>query len=160
MNQPAVHPNKPIADVSSKPKTSTIANSLPNLPLKTIFAITFGFCGVNMAFSLQSSQMSRIFQTIGADPTKLGLFFILPPLAGLFVQPLVGKYSDRTWTRFGRRMPYLLFSAPLAALVMVLLPNAGSFGFGYASTAALLFGAIAILFMDLSSNVCMQPYLQ
>ena len=70
MNQPAVHPNKPIADVSSKPKTSTIANSLPNLPLKTIFAITFGFCGVNMAFSLQSSQMSRIFQTIGADPTK------------------------------------------------------------------------------------------
>ena len=158
MNQPAVHPNKPIADVSSKTKTSTIANSLPNLPLKTIFAITFGFCGVNMAFSLQSSQMSRIFQTIGADPTKLGLFFILPPLAGLFVQPLVGKYSDRTWTRFGRRMPYLLFSAPLAALVMVLLPNAGSFGFGYASTAALLFGAIAILFMDLSSNVCMQPF--
>lgn len=91
MNQPAVHPNKPIADVSSKPKTSTIANSLPNLPLKTIFAITFGFCGVNMAFSLQSSQMSRIFQTIGADPTKLGLFFILPPTIGWIIRPTTSR---------------------------------------------------------------------
>jgi len=158
MNQPTTHAGaQPVATKTAK-VTKKITNSLPNLPLKTLFAITFGFCGVNMAFSLQSSQMSRIFQTIGADPTKLGLFFILPPLAGLVVQPLVGKYSDRTWSRFGRRMPYLLFSAPVAALVMVLLPNAGSFGFGYASFAALLFGAIAILFMDLSSNVCMQPF--
>ncbi|MFT9214454.1 SLC45 family MFS transporter, partial [Liquorilactobacillus ghanensis] len=121
--------------------------------------MTFGFFGVNMAFSLQSSQMGRIFQTIGADPTKLGFFFILPPLAGMVVQPLVGKYSDLTWSnKFGRRMPYLMLGAPIAALVMALLPNAGSFGFGYASMAALIFGAIAILFMDLSSNVCMQPF--
>jgi maltose/moltooligosaccharide transporter len=121
--------------------------------------MTFGFFGVNMAFSLQSSQMGRIFQTIGADPTKLGFFFILPPLAGMVVQPLVGKYSDLTWSeKFGRRMPYLMLGAPIAAIVMALLPNAGSFGFGYASLAALTFGAIAILFMDLSSNVCMQPF--
>ncbi|MGO3117055.1 MAG: MFS transporter, partial [Levilactobacillus brevis] len=120
--------------------------------------MTFGFFGVNMAFSLQSSQMGRIFQTIGADPTKLGFFFLLPPLAGMIVQPLVGKYSDMTWNRFGRRMPYLLIGAPIAALVMILLPNAGSFGFGYASLTALWFGAVAILFMDLSSNVCMQPF--
>ncbi|WP_228765825.1 SLC45 family MFS transporter [Bombilactobacillus apium] len=121
--------------------------------------MTFGFFGVNMAFSLQSSQMGRIFQTIGADPTKLGFFFILPPLAGMIVQPLVGKYSDLTWSnRYGRRMPYLILGAPIAALVMILLPNAGSMGFGYASVAALTFGAIAILFMDLSSNVCMQPF--
>ncbi|MFT9456788.1 MAG: SLC45 family MFS transporter [Liquorilactobacillus hordei] len=134
-------------------------NSLPKLPLSTIFAMTFGFFGVNMAFSLQSSQMGRIFQTIGADPTKLGFFFILPPLAGMIVQPLVGKYSDLTWSnKYGRRMPYLILGAPIAAIVMVLLPNAGSFGFGYASIAALTFGAIAILFMDLSSNVCMQPF--
>ena len=131
---------------------------LPTLKLATIFAMTFGFFGVNMAFSLQSSQMGRIFQTIGADPTKLGFFFILPPLAGMVVQPLMGKYSDLTWNRFGRRMPYLMVGAPIAALVMILLPNAGSFGFGYASIAALLFGAITILFMDLSSNVCMQPF--
>lgn len=69
---------------------------LPTLKLATIFAMTFGFFGVNMAFSLQSSQMGRIFQTIGADPTKLGFFFILPPLAGMVVQPLMGKYSDLT----------------------------------------------------------------
>ena len=131
---------------------------LPTLKLATIFAMTFGFFGVNMAFSLQSSQMGRIFQTIGADPTKLGFFFILPPLAGMVVQPLMGKYSDLTWNRFGRRMPYLMVGAPIAALVMILLPNAGSFGFGYASIAALLFGAITILFMDLSPNVCMQPF--
>ena len=137
---------------------ATSHNALPKISLKTIFAMTFGFFGVNMAFSLQSSQMGRIFQTIGADPTKLGFFFLLPPLAGMIVQPLVGKYSDMTWNRFGRRMPYLLIGAPIAALVMILLPNAGSFGFGYASLAALWFGAVAILFMDLSSNVCMQPF--
>ncbi|MDN2453558.1 SLC45 family MFS transporter [Lactobacillus sp. UCMA15818] len=143
----------------NKKGTSVITNSLPKLPLSTIFAMTFGFFGVNMAFSLQSSQMGRIFQTIGANPTKLGFFFILPPLAGMIVQPLVGKYSDLTWSnKYGRRMPYLMLGAPIAALVMVLLPNAGSFGFGYASIAALTFGAIAILFMDLSSNVCMQPF--
>ncbi|WP_010632377.1 SLC45 family MFS transporter [Sporolactobacillus vineae] len=135
------------------------SNSLPRLSLMTIFAMTFGFFGVNMAFSLQFSQMGRIFQTIGADPTRLGYFFILPPLAGMIVQPLVGKYSDLTWSnKLGRRMPYLLIGAPIAALVMILLPNSGSFGFGYASFAALLFGAVAILFMDLSSNVCMQPF--
>ncbi len=138
--------------------TSETKGHLPTLKLSTIFAMTFGFFGVNMAFSLQSSQMGRIFQTIGADPTKLGFFFILPPLAGMIVQPLIGKYSDKTWNRFGRRMPYLLIGAPIAALVMILLPNAGSFGFGYASLAALMFGAITILFMDLSSNVCMQPF--
>lgn len=133
-------------------------HGLPRLSLAKVFAMTFGFFGVNMAFSLQSSQMGRIFQTIGADPTKLGFFFILPPLAGMVVQPLIGKYSDRTWNRFGRRMPYLLVGAPIAAIVMILLPNAGSFGFGYGSLAALLFGAFTILFMDLSSNVCMQPF--
>lgn len=115
-------------------KTTT---GLPSLPISTLFAMTFGFFGVNMAFSLQSSQMGRIFQTIGADPTKLGFFFILPPLMGMIVQPLVGKYSDLTWNRFGRRMPYLLVGAPIAALVLILLPNAGSFGFGYGSLAAL-----------------------
>ncbi|MFT9410996.1 MAG: SLC45 family MFS transporter [Liquorilactobacillus hordei] len=151
---------KPNVNVTDHKKSKTvITNSLPKLPLSTIFAMTFGFFGVNMAFSLQSSQMGRIFQTIGADPTKLGFFFILPPLAGMIVQPLVGKYSDLTWSnKYGRRMPYLILGAPIAAIVMVLLPNAGSFGFGYASIAALTFGAIAILFMDLSSNVCMQPF--
>ncbi|WP_041092363.1 SLC45 family MFS transporter [Paucilactobacillus hokkaidonensis] len=134
-------------------------HSLPNISLKTMFAITFGFCGVNMAFSLQTSQMSRIFQTLGADPNKLGFFFIFPPLIGMIIQPLLGKFSDGFWSpRFGRRMPLLMFSAPMAAIIMVLLPNAGSFGFGYASMGALVFGSIAIILMDLSNNACMQPF--
>ncbi|WP_283678547.1 SLC45 family MFS transporter [Lentilactobacillus sp. Marseille-Q4993] len=137
---------------------SGTTNGLPTLKLSTIFALTFGFFGVNMAFSLQSSQMGRIFQTLGANPNNLGWFFILPPLAGMVIQPLIGKYSDKTWTKFGRRMPYLLIAGPIGAIVLILLPNAGSFGFGYGSLAALLFGAIATLFMDLTSNACMQPY--
>ncbi|WP_137601342.1 SLC45 family MFS transporter [Paucilactobacillus nenjiangensis] len=130
---------------------------LPDLRKSTIWMLSIGFLGVQMAFSLQSSQMSRIFQTLGADPTKLGFFFILPPLAGLVVQPMVGYYSDRTWSkRFGRRMPYLLIGALVSVIVMFLLPNSGSFGFS--TFAALWFGAITILFMDLSSNVAMQPF--
>jgi maltose/moltooligosaccharide transporter len=110
-----------------------------------------------MSFSLQSSQMSRIFQTLGADPTKLGFYFILPPLAGMIVQPLVGYFSDKTWLpKIGRRLPYLILGTSIAVIVMCLLPNAGSFGFS--KTKALWFGAIAILFMDLSSNMSMQPY--
>lgn len=140
-------------------ETTPKQHKLPALPASTIWMISFGFLGVQMAFSLQSSNMGRIFQTIGADPTRLGAFFILPPLAGLVVQPLVGYYSDRTWMpKLGRRIPYLLIGAVVAVIVMCLLPNAGSLGFGYASAAALWFGAITILFMDLSSNVAMQPF--
>ena len=135
-------------------------NGLPTLPASTIWMINFGFLGVQTAFTLQSSQMSRIFQTIGADPNSLGWFFILPPLAGLIVQPIVGYYSDRTWAPKlgGRRLPYLLLGTIVAVIVMCLLPNSGSLGFGYASLAALLFGAITVAFLDLSSNVAMQPF--
>lgn len=139
----------------AKPKSG-----LPKLPASTIWMINFGFLGVQTAFTLQSSQMSRIFQTIGADPNSLGWFFILPPLAGLIVQPIVGYYSDRTWAPKlgGRRLPYLLLGTIVAVIVMCLLPNSGSMGFGYASLAALLFGAITVAFLDLSSNVAMQPF--
>ena len=136
---------------------SDTRQQLPALPIKMIWMISFGFLGVQMAFSLQSSNMGRIFQTIGADPHTLGFFFILPPLAGLVVQPLVGYFSDRTWMpKLGRRIPYLVAGAVVAVIVMCLLPNSGSFGFG--PVAALTFGAVAILFMDVSSNVAMQPF--
>ncbi|MFC6322418.1 SLC45 family MFS transporter [Companilactobacillus baiquanensis] len=142
---------------NKKPKEG---QGLPKLPASTIWMLSFGFLGVQMAFTLQSSQMSRIFQTIGADPNNLGWFFILPPLAGLIVQPIVGYYSDRTWAPKlgGRRLPYLILGTIVAAIVMFLLPNSGSMGFGYASFAALLFGAITVAFLDLSSNVAMQPF--
>lgn len=133
---------------------------LPTLPASKIWLMNFGFLGVQVAFTLQSSQMSRIFQTIGADPNNLGWFFILPPLAGLLVQPIVGYYSDRTWLPKlgGRRLPYLLIGALVAVIVMLLLPNSGSLGFGYASFAALMFGAITVAMLDVSSNMAMQPF--
>lgn len=133
-------------------------DNLPTLPMKTILAMTFGCIGVNMAFTLQGSQMSRITQTIGVNPNSLGFFFLLPPLLGMLVQPLLGKYSDSTWTRFGRRIPYLLVGAPITAVVMVMLPFTGSFGFGYGSLIALVYAAIAIALMDMFSNICLAPF--
>lgn len=131
--------------------------ALPTLAISTLMLMTFGNLGTSMAFSLQSANMGRIFQTLGADPTKLGFFFILPPLAGTVVQPLVGYFSDRTWIpKIGRRLPYLILGSIVAIIVMCLLPNSGSFGFK--TSTALWFGAIAILFMDLSSNMSMQPF--
>lgn len=96
--------------MSDKKETKQDGAGLPKLSSNTIWMLSLGFLGVQMAFTLQSSQMSRIFQTIGADPNNLGWFFILPPLAGLIVQPIVGYYSDRTWAPKlgGRRLPYLI----------------------------------------------------
>ena len=146
---------------NSKQKVETkqvdLDTGMPDLPKKELFAITFAFLGINMAFSLQSSQMSRICQTIGANPNSLGFFFIFPPLMGMIVQPIMGKMSDRTWNRFGRRLPYLLFGTPIAALVLIMLPFSGSLGFGYGSMAAMIYAATAVCLMDLFSNICMQP---
>ena len=146
---------------NSKQKVETkqvdLDTGMPDLPKKELFAITFAFLGINMAFSLQSSQMSRICQTIVANPNNLGFFFIFPPLMGMIVQPIMGKMSDRTWNRFGRRLPYLLFGTPIAALVLIMLPFSGSLGFGYGSMAAMIYAATAVCLMDLFSNICMQP---
>ncbi|MEU4206610.1 MFS transporter [Rothia terrae] len=121
--------------------------------------MTFGFFGVNMAFSLQGANMSRIAQTLGADPNQLGFFFVFPPLMGMVVQPILGRMSDKTWMgRFGRRMPYLLIGIPLAAIVTFLLPFSGSFGFGYGSLAALIYMATAVCLMDVFSNIAMAPF--
>lgn len=146
--------------MSEKAQSSQATKGLPDVSRSLIWIINFGFLGVQTAFTLQSSQMSRIFQTLGADPNSLGWFFILPPLAGLLVQPVVGYYSDRTWAPKlgGRRLPYLLLGTLIAVIVMILLPNSGSFGFGYGSLAALLFGAITVAFLDVSSNMAMQPF--
>ena len=128
----------------------------PNLGFWQLWNLSFGFFGVQIAYALQSANISRIFATLGADPHELSYFWILPPLAGLIIQPIIGTLSDRTWNRFGRRLPYLLFGSILAVIVMALLPNAGSFHF--AVGAALIFGAVALMFLDLSINISMQPF--
>lgn len=128
----------------------------PDLSFWKLWNLSFGFFGVQIAYALQSANNSRIFATLGADPHELSYFWILPPLAGLVIQPIIGTLSDRTWNRFGRRLPYLLFGAILAVIVMALLPNAGSFHFTVG--AALIFGAFALMMLDLSINISMQPF--
>lgn len=135
-------------------------SGLPELAKSVIWMINFGYLGIQIAFTLETSQMSRIFQTLGADPTKLGWFFILPPLAGLVVQPAIGSFSDRTWAPKlgGRRLPYLLIGMIFAVIMMLFLPNIGSLGLGYGSIEALVFGAIAIAILDVAENMAMQPF--
>ncbi|WP_300965709.1 SLC45 family MFS transporter [uncultured Muribaculum sp.] len=128
----------------------------PDLGFWSLWNLSFGFFGVQIAYALQSANISRIFATLGTDPHSLSYFWILPPLAGLIIQPIVGSLSDRTWNRFGRRLPYLLFGAILAVIVMALLPNAGAFHL--AISGALIFGACALMFLDLSINISMQPF--
>lgn len=128
----------------------------PNLGFWKLWNLSFGFFGVQIAYALQSANISRIFATLGADPHNLSYFWILPPLMGIIVQPLVGAASDRTWNRLGRRLPYLLLGAAVAIIVMCLLPNAGSFGLTIAG--AMTFGFIALMFLDTSINMAMQPF--
>jgi maltose/moltooligosaccharide transporter len=129
----------------------------PDLKFNQLWNISFGFFGVQIAYALQSANISRIFATLGADPHNLSYFWILPPLMGMVVQPLVGYFSDKTWLgRFGRRIPYLLIGALAAVIVMCLLPNAGSFGLTLAG--AMIFGLIALMFLDTSINMAMQPF--
>ncbi|MDO4826776.1 MAG: SLC45 family MFS transporter [Bacteroidia bacterium] len=128
-----------------------------------MFDLNFGFFGVQIAYALQSANISRIFATLGADPHQLSFFWILPPLMGMIVQPLIGKWSDRTWCAMGRRKPYLLIGAIVAVLVMLLLPNAGNFGLSTAYVflglnAAMWFGLFSLIFLDTSINVAMQPF--
>lgn len=128
----------------------------PDLSFWKLWNLSFGFFGVQIAYALQSANVSRIFATLGADPHNLSYFWILPPLMGLVVQPIVGTASDRTWNRFGRRLPYLIAGALVAVAVMCLLPNAGSFGLAVSS--AILIGLFALMLLDTSINMAMQPF--
>lgn len=133
-----------------------VMKHLPRLPFSHLFNLSFGFFGVQIAYALQSANISRIFATLGADPHNLSYFWILPPLMGILVQPIIGVLSDSTWTRFGRRIPYLFVGALIAVLVMCLLPNAGSFGMSVG--VAMIFGLISLMFLDTSINIAMQPF--
>jgi len=128
----------------------------PNLNFWKLWNLSFGFFGVQIAYALQSGNVSRIFRTLGADPHSLSFFWILPPLMGMLVQPIVGTLSDKTWCRFGRRVPYLFIGAAVAVAVMCLLPNAGSLGMSVST--ALIFGVFALMLLDTSINMAMQPF--
>ena len=136
---------------------------LPDLKLSQLINLSFGFFGVQIAYALQSANISRIFATLGADPHQLSFFWILPPLMGMVVQPIIGILSDKTWCRFGRRVPYLFIGALIAVFVMALLPNAGSFGLTtqvvcWGLTGSMIFGLFSLMFLDTSINIAMQPF--
>ena len=128
----------------------------PNLSFGQMWNLSFGFFGVQIAYALQSANISRIFATLGADPHTLSFFWVLPPLMGMIVQPIVGSMSDKTWCKWGRRKPYLYIGAIVAVIVMALLPNSGSFDMTV--KAALAFGAIMLMLLDTSINMAMQPF--
>lgn len=126
----------------------------PNLSFWKIWNLSFGFLGVQIGYSLQNSNTSTIFESLGADVHQLSYFWLAAPIAGLVVQPIVGLFSDGTWTRFGRRIPFIMGGAFVSALALLLMPNAPLL----LAFAPLAMGAFILLFMDLSFNVTMQPF--
>ncbi len=129
--------------------------SKPRLSIWQMINMSFGFLGIQMGFALQNANASRILQIFGADVHELGWFWIVAPLTGLFVQPIIGYYSDKTWTRLGRRRPFFLVGAILASAGLILMPNAEMFT---AILPALWVGAGMLTIMDASFNVAMEPF--
>ncbi|MCA6440205.1 MAG: MFS transporter [Chitinophagaceae bacterium] len=127
----------------------------PKLSLAQIFFMSFGFLGIQFGFALQNGNTSRILRSFGADVEQLPMFWIVAPLVGMIVQPLIGHYSDRTWNRLGRRKPYFLTGALLSSAALVFLPNSGSMA---GIISALWIGAGMVMIMDASFNVAMEPF--
>ena len=127
----------------------------PILSFWQIFNMSFGFMGVQIGYSLQNGNTSRILSALGANVEHLSYFWLAAPLAGLIVQPIIGLSSDKTWTRLGRRIPFILAGAIVSALAMFFMPNSEFFAY---LVPPLLFGAFMLLFMDTSFNVTMQPF--
>jgi len=131
----------------SKPK--------PQLSFWQIWNMSFGFMGIQMGFALQNANASRILQTFGADVEHLSWFWLVAPITGMIVQPIIGHYSDRTWNRLGRRRPYFLFGAIMASIGLILMPNSPMFA---AYLPPLWIGAGMLMIMDASVNVAMEPF--
>lgn len=130
-------------------------NKKPILSFWQIWNLSFGFLGVQIGYSLQNANTSRILQSLGADVHELSYFWLAAPIAGLIVQPIVGLFSDRIWTRLGRRIPFILTGSIFAALALYLMPNSDLF---VTLMPALFFAGIMLLFMDMAFNVTMQPF--
>ena len=110
--------------------------------------MSFGFLGIQFGFALQNANVSRIFETLGANVDDIPILWIAAPLTGLVVQPIIGYFSDRTWTRLGRRRPYFLFGAIAASIALVFMPN----------SPALWVAAGMLWIMDASINISMEPF--
>src|SRR5690242_12678135 len=124
------------------------AGARPLLSFWQIWNMCIGFMGIQFAFGLQNANMSRIFQVLGADMDDIAVLWIAAPLTGLIVQPLVGHFSDRTWSRLGRRRPYFLAGAVLTSLALILMPR----------SPALWAAAGLLWILDASINISMEPF--
>ncbi|MFQ3250731.1 MFS transporter [Glaciecola sp.] len=127
----------------------------PRLSFWQLWTVSFGFLGVQFGFALQNANASRILSDLGADLHSLSFFWLVAPIMGLLVQPIVGAASDRTWNRLGRRRPFILAGAIAAAIGMFLMPNASLV---VALIAPMIFGVLMLALMDASFNVCFQPF--
>lgn len=127
----------------------------PRLSTAQILNMNFGFLGIQFGFALQNGNASRILQTFGADVQSLSWFWVVAPLTGIIIQPIIGHYSDRTWCKLGRRKPYFLAGAILAALALIFMPNSGTLS---AVISPLIIGAGMLTIMNASFNVAMEPF--
>ncbi|MFN5136573.1 MAG: MFS transporter [Chitinophagaceae bacterium] len=134
---------------------STSSALKPKLTFWQIWFLSFGFMGVQIGYDLQNANISSIFLANGADPHNIGFFWLAAPLAGFIVQPIVGMSSDKTWTKLGRRIPFILGGAFVSAFAMFFMPNSEQFA---TLLSPLVFGAFMFLLMDMSFNVTMQPF--
>lgn len=127
----------------------------PLLRISQIFLMSVGFLGIQFGFALQNGNTSRILRSFGADVEQLPMFWIVAPLVGMIVQPIIGHYSDKTWNRLGRRKPFFLAGAILSSIALIMLPNSGNFT---AIIPALWIGAGMVMVMDASFNIAMEPF--
>ena len=127
----------------------------PRLSLPQIWNMSFGFLGIQFGFALQNANASRILQTFGANVEHLSWFWLAAPLTGMIIQPIIGYYSDRTWTRLGRRKPYFLAGAILTSVALVFMPNSVSLS---GLIPPMFIGAGMLMIMDASINVAMEPF--
>jgi maltose/moltooligosaccharide transporter len=131
------------------------AHTKPKLTIGQILTMSFGFMGIQCGFALQNGNTSRILRSFGADVDQLPSFWLVAPIVGMIVQPLIGHYSDRTWNRLGRRKPYFLTGALLSATALIFLPNSGGLA---GIIPALWVGAGLVMVMDASFNIAMEPF--
>jgi len=127
----------------------------PRLSFWQIWNMSFGFLGIQFGFALQNANASRILQTFGADVEHLNWFWLVAPLTGMIVQPIIGYMSDKTWNRFGRRRPYFLVGAFLTSVALILMPNAPHLA---SWIAPMFIGGGLLMIMDASINISMEPF--
>lgn len=127
----------------------------PLLSIAQIFYMSFGFMGIQFGFALQNGNASGILQNYGAHVEQLSWFWLVAPLTGMIVQPIIGYYSDKTWNRLGRRKPYILVGTILCCIALLLLPNSANF---FQVKSALMIGAGMLMVMDASINIAMEPF--